>query len=73
MNVFKNNIACSIMDTLALRVPTKQIGDFSTFDISNVSRLGAPARTVIAANNICKFLDVFNKYNISLEDTFCFA
>jgi hypothetical protein len=39
INVFKNKIDCSIMDTVGLRVPTKQIRDFSTFNVSNVSRL----------------------------------
>jgi hypothetical protein len=74
INVFKNKIdCCSIMDTVALRVPTKQIRDFSNFNVSNVSRLIPLIRCVTAANNVCKSTEVFNKHNISLEDTFCFA
>jgi hypothetical protein len=30
---------CSFTDTVGLRVPTEQIGDFSHFNFSNVSRL----------------------------------
>jgi hypothetical protein len=40
VNVFKNKIGCySIMDIFGLRVPTKQIRDFSSSIVSNVSRL----------------------------------
>jgi hypothetical protein len=56
-----------------LLVPTKQIRDFSTFNVSNVSRLNPSTRCVTAANNICKSLDVFNKHNISLEGAFSFV
>jgi hypothetical protein len=61
------------MDTAGLRVPTKQIKDFSTFKASNVSRLSPSTRRVTGANNICRALDVFSKYNISIENTFSFA
>jgi hypothetical protein len=40
INVFKNKFDCySVVDTVGLRVPTKQIRDFSTFTVTNVSRL----------------------------------
>jgi hypothetical protein len=55
------------MDTVSLRAPSKQIRDFLIFNVSNVSRC------VTAANNICKSVDVFNKHDISIEDTFYFA
>jgi hypothetical protein len=58
------------MDTVGLRVPTKQIRDFSTVNVSNVSRLSPSARYITAANSICKSLDVFNNHVVSLEDTF---
>jgi hypothetical protein len=61
------------MDTVGLRVPTKQIRDFSTFRASNVSRLGPSTRYVTAANSFCRSLDVFRKHTISIEDTFSFA
>jgi hypothetical protein len=71
INVFKNKIdCCSIMNTVGLRVPTKHIRDFSIFIARGVSRLSPSSRCVKAANDICKFLDVFNKQCVSLEDTF---
>jgi hypothetical protein len=39
------------MDTVGLRGPTKQIRDFTNFNVGSVSR------HVTAANNICKSLD----------------
>jgi hypothetical protein len=73
INVFENKTeCCSITESASLRVPTKQIGDFSNFNVRNASRPSASTRRVTAAN-ICKSLDVFNKRNISLEDTFSIA
>jgi hypothetical protein len=60
------------MDTVGLRVPTTQIRDISTFNVSIVSRLSPSTRRVTAAN-ICRCLDVLNKQNIHLEDTFSFV
>jgi hypothetical protein len=73
IKVFKNKIdCCTTMDTVGLRVATKQIRDFSTFNVSNVSILSPSTRCVTAANNISKSLDVFSKHNISLEDALSF-
>jgi hypothetical protein len=69
-NIFKNKIDYFIMDAVGLRVPAKQIRDFSTFSVSNVSRISPSAGCVTAANVICRSVDVFNKHNIFLEDTF---
>jgi hypothetical protein len=67
--LIKNKIdCCSVMENVGLRVPTKQLRDFSTFNVSSVSRLSPSPRCVTAAN-ICKSLDVFNKHNISFADT----
>jgi hypothetical protein len=38
-----------------------------------VMSISPSARRVTAVNNIGKSLDVFNKHNISLQDTFSFA
>jgi hypothetical protein len=73
INVFKNKIYCSVTDSVGLRVPTKQIRGFSTFNVSNASRRSPSTRCVTAANNIRKSPDLHNKHNISLEDTFSFA
>jgi hypothetical protein len=72
IKVFKNKIDCSITDTVHLRVPAKQIRNFSTFNVSNVSDLSPLTRCATVAN-ICKSLDIFNKHNVSLDDTFSFA
>jgi hypothetical protein len=70
VNVFKNKInCCTIMDTIGLHIPAKQIRDFSTFRLKNVSILCPSTRCVIAANSICRSLKIFNKNNISLKDT----
>jgi hypothetical protein len=54
--------------TVILLVPTR----LAAFSVSNVARLSPSTRSVTAANNICKSLDVFNKHNISLYDAFPF-
>jgi hypothetical protein len=47
INVFENKSDfCSVMDAVGLRVPTKQITDFSTLKVSNVSRLSLLRRCV---------------------------
>jgi hypothetical protein len=58
------------MDTVGIRVPTKQIKEFSTFSVSGALRHSPSARCVIAANDICRFLDIFGKNIGSFEDTF---
>jgi hypothetical protein len=58
------------MGTVGIRVPTRQIREFSTFSVSIALRNTPSARCVIATNEICKFLDIFGKNIVSLEDTF---
>jgi hypothetical protein len=58
------------MDTVGIRVPTRQIREFSTFSVSSALRNSPSARCVIAANEICRFLDIFGKNIVSFEDTF---
>jgi hypothetical protein len=53
------------MDTVGLRVLTKQIRDLSNFYVNNISRLSPSSKCVTAANNICRFLDVFNSSAVS--------
>jgi hypothetical protein len=74
INLFKNRTECfSVMDTVGLRLPHKQIRDFSTFKASNVSRLSPSTRCVTAANSICRSLGVFSKHAVLSEDTFSLA
>jgi hypothetical protein len=71
INLYRNKVdCCSIVDTVGLRVPTKQTRNVATFKVSNVSSLSPSTWCVAAANNICRSVDVFNRHNISLEDTF---
>jgi hypothetical protein len=58
------------MDTVGIRVPTRQIREFPTFCVSSALRHTPSARCVIAANDICRFLGIFSKNIVSFEDTF---
>jgi hypothetical protein len=60
------------MDIAGHRVPTKQIRDVYNFNLSTVSR-SSPLTRYITAAHICKSSEIFNKHNISLEDTLSFA
>jgi hypothetical protein len=62
INVFKGKINChSIIDTVGIRVPIRQIRDFSTFNVNSALRHSPSARCASAANDICRFLDIFGK------------
>jgi hypothetical protein len=57
INAFKGKINChSIMDTIGIRVSTRQIRVFLTFTVSGALRHSPSATCVIAANDICRFL-----------------
>jgi hypothetical protein len=72
INIFKSKINChSIMDTVGIRVSTRQIRDFSTFSVSSPLRHSPSVRCGSAANDICRLLDIFGKDTVSFEDTFC--
>jgi hypothetical protein len=58
------------MDTVGIRVPTRQIREFYTFSVSSALSNSPSARCVIAANEICRFLDIFWQKVVSFEDTF---
>jgi hypothetical protein len=58
------------MNTVGIRVPTRQIREFSTFGVIIALRSSPSARSVIAASDICRFLDIFSKNNVFLEETF---
>jgi hypothetical protein len=59
------------MDTVGIRVPTRQIRDFSTFIVSSALRHSPSIRCASAANDICRLLDIFGKATVSCEDNFC--
>jgi hypothetical protein len=71
INVFKGKINCrSILDSVGIRVPTRQIREFSTFSVSSALKYSPSARCVIAANDVCRYLEIFHKNNIYFKDTF---
>jgi hypothetical protein len=58
ITVFKGKINChSIMDTVGIRVPIRQIREFSTL----CEHCSPSARCVIAANDTCRFLGISAK------------
>jgi hypothetical protein len=59
------------MDTVGIRVPIRQIRDFSTFNVSSALKHSPSVRCASAANDVCRFLDIFGKDIVSFEDTFC--
>jgi hypothetical protein len=48
-------------DTAVIRVPTRQIREFYTFNVSSALRNSPSARCGIAANEICRFFYIFGK------------
>jgi hypothetical protein len=65
-----NLIAIPSRTLLGIRMPTRQIREFSTVSVSIALRHSPSARNVIVANDICRFLDIFGKNSVSFEDTF---
>jgi hypothetical protein len=57
--------------TVGIRVPTRQIRDFSTFSVSSALRHSPSVTCASAANDICRLLDIFDKDTVSFEDNFC--
>jgi hypothetical protein len=71
ISVFKGKFNCHpIVDTISIHKPTRQIREFSIFSVSSALRHSYSARCIIAANEICRFLDIFAKKIVSFEDTF---
>jgi hypothetical protein len=58
------------METVGIRVPTRQLRELYSFSVSSALRNSPSARCVIAANEICRFLDIFGKNIVSFEDPF---
>jgi hypothetical protein len=64
--------AKKLSSDLGIRVPTRQIREFSIFRVSSVFIKHSPSArcVVIAANDVCRFLDIFSNNNVSSDDTF---
>jgi hypothetical protein len=54
------------MDTVGICVPTRQITEFYTFSMISALRYSS-AKSTIAANEICKFSDIFSTNILSFE------
>jgi hypothetical protein len=66
INAFCGTKYCpSVLETVGLRVPTRNIRNFTTFSCS-FSHCPS-ARCVSAANAVYKFMDIFNKSPLSLN------
>jgi hypothetical protein len=71
INVYKGKINYrSILDTVGIRVLTRQIRYVSTFSVISALRHSPSTRCAIAANDVCKFSKIFNKKPVSAEEIF---
>jgi hypothetical protein len=58
INVFKVKINCHyLLETVGIRVHTRQIREFPTFRVGSASKHSPSARCVIAAKDVCRVLD----------------
>jgi hypothetical protein len=58
------------MGNVSIRVPTRQIREFSTFSVRSARSHSPSARCVIAANYTFRVLEIFSRNYVSLEETF---
>jgi hypothetical protein len=66
INVFSGTKQCqSVLETVGIRVPTRNIRNFNTFSCS-LSHCPS-ARCVSAANAVCKYTDIFSKSYLSVK------
>jgi hypothetical protein len=57
----------SLLEAVGLRVPTRYLRDFSTFNFSPSLKNCPSARCASAANVVCRDFDVFKTNNVSLS------
>jgi hypothetical protein len=50
----------SILDSVSLRIPSRSIGDYSTFTVNRNFKVKPSARYVSVANVVCRSIDIFN-------------
>jgi hypothetical protein len=66
INVFSGTKQClSVLETVGIRVPTRNIRNFNTLSCS-LSHCPS-ARCVSAANAVCKYTDIFRKSHLSVK------
>jgi hypothetical protein len=69
MAVFTSYYYCHCYYYFDVLVTTRQTKVFSTSAVSSALRHSPSPRCIIAANDICRFLDILSKYNVSFDDT----
>jgi hypothetical protein len=65
--LFGSKFSLSTLDIIGLRVPTRNLRDFSLFYISLYYKNCPPGRCVTAANSICNHMDVFRREFVTLS------
>jgi hypothetical protein len=68
--LFQGQNKLPLLVHFGIRGRTRQVKEFSTCSVNSALRHRPSARCASAANDVCKFLDIFSKNNISFEDTF---
>jgi hypothetical protein len=58
------------MDTVGIRASASQTSKCFTFSVSSALRHSPSAKCVTADNDICRFLVISGKNDVSFEDTF---
>jgi hypothetical protein len=67
INVFLGSKPCpSTMDIIGLRIPTRNLRDFSLFHVSSSYTNCPSGRCATAANSVCNQLDVFRRQIVTL-------
>jgi hypothetical protein len=68
INVLLGSKSCpSTLDIIGLRVPTRNLRDFSLFHVSSYKNCPS-GRCVTAANCICNNMDVFRREFVTLRE-----
>jgi hypothetical protein len=57
-----------MFDIVNLRIPSRRIGDFTTFVVNHNFKVSPSAGCVSAGNALCKETDIFNKDKITFVD-----
>jgi hypothetical protein len=69
INVLLGSKSCpSTLDIIGLRVPTRNLRDFSLCYVSSYYKNCPSGRCVIAANSICNNMDVFRREFVTLSE-----
>jgi hypothetical protein len=69
INVLLGSKSCpSTLDIIGLRVPTRNLRDYSLFHVSSYYKNCPSGRCVVAADSICNNMDVFRREFVTLSE-----